>query len=172
MITKFKLFESNQYGLPEYLYHGSDILHDFSKTGNIYKKGGTFLTTSKDHASVFGKKIYKVKLNPNLNLFDSTKISECDKIFDYVNSIFDIEDSYGVPIIFNVEYPENSPTLNTPELLANYRDNWKILEKNIIWNWLLENYDGVILTEMNSKNVFIKNPVKEKILSYEIIILK
>jgi hypothetical protein len=162
MITKFKLFESNKYGLPEYLYHGSDILHDFTKTGNIYKKGGTFLATSKDHASVFGKKIYKVKLNPNLNLFDSTNISECDKIFDYVNS----EHKKNMSYVFTIDFPVSFIIKNSEEL-ANYRDNWKILEKGIVWDWLLDNYDGVILTEMNSKNIFIKNPVNEKILSYE-----
>jgi hypothetical protein len=165
MITKFKLFESNQYNLPEYLYHGSDKLHDFTKTGDVWNKGGTFLATKKSHSTIFGEYIYKVELKSNLNLFDSTNISDCEKLFDYLNN--DYQDSIELLTTSTIYY--YNKFINTPEKLANYRNNWEILEKNAIWNWLLDNYDGVILTEMNSKNVFIKNPVQDKILHYEYI---
>lgn len=165
MITNFKLFEyNNKYNLPEYLYHGSNTIHDFTKTGDVYNKGGTFLATSQFHANVFGENIFKVKLKPNLNLFNSTQISDCELLFNYVNDLINNKS------FFTIDYPiDNTIIIHNPEELATYRDNWKILEKNIVWKWLLNNYDGVILTEMNSKNVFLKSPVHNKILSYELI---
>ena len=133
------------------VFHGTPEKHEFNKEGYLFN--GTFFSTDKNEAKSFGEYVYKVKLNPNLDLFDTNKLEDCE---DIVNS-FDLIDPY-------YDEDEEGYYIETPEQLWDNEDSWSPLERTPgVIEYLNRNYDGVWIYEGGVRNLLLFKPIKDKI---------
>lgn len=134
------------------IYHGTPNKHDFNDRGQIY--GGTFFSPNENEARSYGEFVYKVALNPNINLFDSTNLLDANLLFSEFHTLYDFY--YGDD--------EEDHYIKRPEQLIYNSDNWNPIEQTDgVLEWIESNYDGVIITEGGVPNIFLFSPVKEKI---------
>jgi hypothetical protein len=152
MITKFLNFINENVSClyPTTVYHGTKKEHNF----NNYIFNGTFFSTDKLFANDYSDNgiLYEVNIKSKLNLFDTKNLNDCKILFDIFKTLDnDIRD-----------------IMISPEELYNSDNNWYELEyTDGVMEWLMENYDGAILFEAGVKNIWLFNPIKEKIISYK-----
>lgn len=154
MITKFVIFETYVTTDNQIVYHGSPTEHDFSKGGDVYN--GTFFSTRKADSLSYGKHLYKVTLQPDLKLFDTRKIEDCQLLIDKFGELYD---DY-----FDKNEQSDQYYITTPEQLSNNADNWNPIERTDgVLDWLNDNYDGVMIFEGGTLNILLFSPVDLKI---------
>lgn len=150
-IKFFEEFTYNEAGAA-IVYHGTQEEHEFDNRG--YLTNGTFFSTSPNEAKMYGKNLYKIELKNNLNILDTNKIEDCQKIIDEFGPL---EDPY-----YNSYEPEY--LVDTAEDLWHHSDNWSPIEANEqLMSWIEGNYDGIWVYEGGTRNLLLFNPVNEKI---------
>lgn len=131
------------------VYHGTPIEHNFKSTGDLFK--ATFFSLSQHEASMYGEHIYKVKLKPHLNIFNTININDVNKLFNTFDILYD-------------EYYDEIDEITSPEELMNHEDNWNIIENTDgVLSWLNNAYDGVWVYEGGVKNLLMFSPILPKI---------
>jgi len=140
------------------IYHGTPNKHDFNDRGQIYN--GTFFSPNENEARSYGEFVYKVVLTPNINLFNSTNLSDAKILFSEFRTLYD--SYYGED--------EEEHYIKTAEQLIYNSDNWNPIEQTDgVLEWIESNYDGVIITEGGVLNYFLFGPIKEKIKTIKLV---
>jgi hypothetical protein len=142
-----------QYTTPT-LYHGSSVEHDFTTNG--YLGYYTFFSTSKHEASMYGKYLYKVLIESDLKLFDTSNIDDVNKLLEEYG---ELNDPY-------YEEDEDEYIISSSEMFINLSDNWSIIEGAIDY---FNDYDGIWIYEGGVRNLLLFSPLTEKLISVELI---
>lgn len=145
-----KLFENYQKN-NNIVYHGSYIEHKFNNKGELFN--GTFFSTNKHEASSYGKFLYEVELEDNLNIFDTFNDNDLKLLFDTFGELYDT--------YYNEKDEEY---LKTKPSDMKYEDNWNPIENTPdVIDWLDVYYDGVWVYEGGVKNLLLFMPLDDKI---------
>lgn len=134
------------------VYHGTDVEHMFTKTGNMVK--GTFFSVSINEAKSYGKYVYKITLVDNLNIFNTCNLKDANKLFKNFDVLYDTYYNEG----------EDGYEITSPISLSESNDNWEPIENTPgVLNWIESEYDGCWIYEGGIKNLLLFIPVNNKI---------